>query len=269
MWWSSSKLESKFDRAISGGNGGIWSLNSKPLHVRIINRRDASLKLINCAPKFRYLSDILYTAYTDNSPRRTTTSSLAFTFIKRMMMNFAFITTATTTVIIRPTSRIWIVVCLVWVWVVVVFFSLNDFNCKIVLWCVVLNTSICVHIFVNPSIVQPLERLTIVRLLKSLFVAQNHFKLWFERCGGEKREQISSYRKIIDKTQTYEVFIFKKKNYNQNEWTNEKTTTTTEYLWLCIIACGTLLARPQIHTKQNQKKNRSPKKQNSLKYKNK
>lgn len=47
MWWSSSKLESKFDRAISGGNGGIWSLNSKPpLHVRIINRRDASLKLI-------------------------------------------------------------------------------------------------------------------------------------------------------------------------------------------------------------------------------
>lgn len=46
MWWSSNKLESKFDRAISGGNGGIWSLNSKPLHVRIINRRDASLKLI-------------------------------------------------------------------------------------------------------------------------------------------------------------------------------------------------------------------------------
>lgn len=60
MWWSSSKLESKFDRAISGGNGGIWSLNSNPLHVRIINRRDASLKLINFAPKFRYLSDILY-----------------------------------------------------------------------------------------------------------------------------------------------------------------------------------------------------------------
>lgn len=51
MWWSSSKLESKFDRAISGGNGGIWSLNSNPLHVRIINRRDASLKLINFASK--------------------------------------------------------------------------------------------------------------------------------------------------------------------------------------------------------------------------
>lgn len=52
MWWSSSKLGSKFERAISGGNGGIWSLNSKPLHVRIINRRDASLKLIYYSPKF-------------------------------------------------------------------------------------------------------------------------------------------------------------------------------------------------------------------------
>lgn len=47
MWWSSSKLESKFDNATSGGNGGIWSLNSKPLHVRIMNRRDASLKLVS------------------------------------------------------------------------------------------------------------------------------------------------------------------------------------------------------------------------------
>lgn len=45
IWWSNSKLESKLDSATSGGNGGIWSLNSYPLHVRIINRRDASLNL--------------------------------------------------------------------------------------------------------------------------------------------------------------------------------------------------------------------------------